>query len=75
MIGYMGHTGYSKKENVNNIDETHLHWGLQIILTNLRKREIMKSGLTAMKLQNFCQGIEVKQLKTWRRRNIIGYMR
>ena len=27
----MGRTGYSKKENVNNIDEYHLHLGLQLI--------------------------------------------
>jgi len=27
----MGHTGYSAKENVNNIDIVHLHWGLQLI--------------------------------------------
>ena len=31
VIGYMGRTGYSKKENVNNIDEYHLHLGLQLI--------------------------------------------
>ena len=37
VIGYMGHTGYSKKENVNNIDETHLHWGLQIIFDESQK--------------------------------------
>lgn len=31
VIGYMGRTGYSSKENVNNIDENHLHFGLQLI--------------------------------------------
>lgn len=31
VIGYMGRTGYSTKENVNNIDEYHLHFGLQLI--------------------------------------------
>lgn len=31
VIGYMGRTGYSDKENVNNIDEYHLHFGLQLI--------------------------------------------
>ena len=31
VIGYMGRTGYSAKENVNNIDTTHLHFGLQLI--------------------------------------------
>lgn len=31
VIGYIGRTGYSAKENVNNIDEYHLHFGLQLI--------------------------------------------
>ena len=31
VIGYLGHTGYSAKENVNNIDTPHLHWGLELI--------------------------------------------
>lgn len=37
VIGYMGHTGYSTKENVNNIDVTHLHWGLQLIFDESQK--------------------------------------
>lgn len=31
VIGYVGRTGYSAEENVNNIDEYHLHFGLQLI--------------------------------------------
>lgn len=31
VIGYMGRTGYSTTENVNNIDEYHLHFGIQLI--------------------------------------------
>ena len=31
VIGYMGRTGYSKEENVNNIKVNHLHFGLQLI--------------------------------------------
>lgn len=31
VIGYMGRTGYSTAENVNNIDTYHLHYGLQLI--------------------------------------------
>ena len=31
VIGYMGMTGYSTKENVNNIKVPHLHFGLQLI--------------------------------------------
>lgn len=37
IIGYMGHTGYSKTENVNNIDEVHLHFGLQLIFDESQK--------------------------------------
>ena len=37
VIGYMGHTGYSKKENVNNIETVHLHWGLQLIFDESQK--------------------------------------
>lgn len=31
VIGYVGRTGYSSKENTNGIKQSHLHWGLQII--------------------------------------------
>ena len=31
VIGYLGMTGYSTKENVNNINVPHLHFGLQLI--------------------------------------------
>lgn len=31
VIGYVGMTGYSAKENVNNINTPHLHYGLQLI--------------------------------------------
>lgn len=31
VIGYLGMTGYSTKENVNNINVPHLHFGMQII--------------------------------------------
>ncbi len=37
VIGYMGHTGYSDTENVNNIKTVHLHWGLQLIFDESQK--------------------------------------
>lgn len=37
VIGYMGHTGYSTKENVNNIKQTHLHYGMQLIFDPSQK--------------------------------------
>ncbi len=33
----MGHTGYSTTENVNNIEVTHLHWGLELIFDEEQK--------------------------------------
>lgn len=37
VIGYMGHTGYSDTENVNNIKTVHLHVGLQLIFDESQK--------------------------------------
>lgn len=37
VIGYVGRTGYSSKENVNNIKENHLHWGMQLIFDESQK--------------------------------------
>ncbi len=37
VIGYLGMTGYSSKENVNNIKIPHLHFGLQIIFNETQK--------------------------------------
>lgn len=31
VIGYTGQTGYSLRENINNIDTPHLHLGMQLI--------------------------------------------
>lgn len=37
VIGYLGMTGYSAKEDTNNIDTPHLHYGLQIIFDKSQK--------------------------------------
>lgn len=37
VIGYLGMTGYSVKENVNNISTPHLHFGMQIIFDESQK--------------------------------------
>ena len=36
-IGFMGRTGYSDKENVNNIETTHLHFGLELVFDESQK--------------------------------------
>lgn len=37
LIGFMGRTGYSDKENVNNIETVHLHVGMQLIFDESQK--------------------------------------
>jgi len=37
LIGFMGRTGYSDKENSNNIETVHLHFGMQLIFDESQK--------------------------------------
>ncbi len=37
VIGYVGRTGYSSKENTNNITQSHLHLGIQLIFDESQK--------------------------------------
>ncbi len=72
VIGYMGHTGYSKKENVNNIDVTHLHWGLQLIFDESQKEgsnEIWIDcySLTRFLNKNRSETEKIEETKEWRR--------
>lgn len=37
LIGFMGRTGYSDKENVNNIETVHLHFGMELVFDEAQK--------------------------------------
>ena len=37
LIGFMGRTGYSDTENVNNIQTVHLHFGMQLVFDESQK--------------------------------------
>lgn len=37
LIGFMGRTGYSDKENTNNIETVHLHFGMELIFDESQK--------------------------------------
>ena len=72
VIGYMGHTGYSTKENVNNIEVVHLHWGLQLIFDESQKEgnnEIWIDcyELTKFLYRNRSEAAKVEGSKEWRR--------
>jgi len=55
VIGYLGMTGYSSKENVNNITTPHLHFGLQIIFDESQKEGIHEIWVNVYELINFLQ--------------------
>lgn len=66
VIGYLGMTGYSSKENVNNIDIPHLHWGLQLIFDESQKDGSNQIWLDLYALTNFLSKYraEVRQGET-----------
>ena len=37
LLGFMGRTGYSDRENVNNIETVHLHFGMQLVFDESQK--------------------------------------
>lgn len=37
LIGFMGRTGYSDRENVNNIETVHLHFGMELVFDESQK--------------------------------------
>ena len=70
VIGYLGHTGYSVKENVNNIDIPHLHFGLQLIFNESQKEgnnEIWIDcyALVRFLYRNRSETVKVPETKEW----------
>lgn len=53
VIGYLGMTGYSTKEDTNNINVPHLHFGLQIIFDKSQKDGWNQIWLDAYELTKF----------------------
>jgi murein DD-endopeptidase MepM/ murein hydrolase activator NlpD len=55
VIGYLGMTGYSTNENVNNIQTPHLHFGMQLVFDESQKEcnnEIWIDVYSIVKLLN-----------------------
>ena len=70
----MGHTGYSTKENVNNIEITHLHWGLQLIFDESQKEGNNEIWIDIYPLTRFLAkhtqaAVKVEGTKEWVRTN------
>lgn len=76
VIGYLGHTGYSTKENVNNIKQPHLHFGLQLIFDESQKEgnnEIWVDVYPLVRLlyRNRCEVVKDQETKEYSR--VYGY--
>jgi peptidoglycan LD-endopeptidase LytH len=70
VIGYMGHTGYSTTENVNNINVTHLHFGVQLIFDESQKESTNEIWIDCYALTNFLaknrtQTVKDEETKEW----------
>lgn len=73
VIGYIGRTGYSSEENVNNIDEYHLHFGLQLIFDESQREgnnEIWVNGYQLVRFlsQNRSEVKRNDDTKEWTRK-------
>lgn len=72
VIGYIGRTGYSKTENVNNIDEYHLHFGLQLIFDESQREGNNQIWIDVYPLvrflyQNQSETVRDDATKEWKR--------
>jgi len=76
VIGYVGHTGYSTKENVNNIKVSHLHFGLQLIFDESQKESVNEIWVDVYQLckllrQNQSEVVRDSATKEYSRKNQI----
>lgn len=72
VIGYMGHTGYSVKENVNNIETVHLHWGIELIFDESQKESDNEIWIDCYQLSQFLRrhrssAAKAEGTKEWKR--------
>lgn len=70
LIGFMGRTGYSDKENTNNIETVHLHFGLELIFDESQKEclsEIWINVYDIVRLLNSHRSSIAKTSSGWER--------
>lgn len=72
IIGYMGRTGYSASENTNNIDEPHLHFGIQLIFDESQKEGNNEIWIDCYEIIKFLsinrsESVKVPGTKEWTR--------
>ena len=71
VIGFMGRTGYSDKENVNNIETVHLHFGMQLVFDESQKEclsEIWIDVYDIVRLLHDHRSTVIKTENGWQRK-------
>ena len=73
VIGYLGMTGYSREENVNNMKKPHLHFGIQLIFDESQKDSTNQIWIDVYELVEFLQQnrttvVRVEETKDYVRR-------
>lgn len=71
LIGFMGRTGYSDRENVNNIETVHLHFGIQLIFDESQKEcnsEIWINAYDIVRLLSNHRSTVEKTILGWERK-------
>lgn len=72
VIGYLGRTGYSATENTNNIEQPHLHFGLQLIFDESQKEGNNEIWISCYELTKF---LSMNQSETWKNLDTKEYNR
>ncbi len=70
LIGFMGRTGYSDKENVNNIQTVHLHFGMELVFDESQKEcnsEIWIDVYDIVRLLSNHRSSYIKEGSRWQR--------
>lgn len=70
LIGFMGRTGYSDRENVNNIETVHLHFGMELVFDESQKEcnsEIWIDVYDIVRLLSQHRSSVVKTAEGWQR--------
>jgi len=76
VIGYMGRSGYSRKENVNNINTVHLHFGMQLIFDESQKECLSEIWIDVYQIVRFLDKYRsevVKDPETKDYRRVYGF--
>lgn len=72
VIGYLGRTGYSTTENTNNIEQPHLHFGLQLIFDESQKEGNNEIWINCYELTKF---LSMNRSETWKNQDTKEYNR